>query len=40
MEYNGANTDWQMQSPGWRDLQIFHCLCGIKQVIEDKIITA
>ncbi len=26
--------DWQMQAPGWRDLQIHKCLCTMKSLIE------
>lgn len=29
MSYD-SSQDWQMQSPGWREQQIFKCLCTLK----------
>lgn len=29
MSYD-SNQDWQMQSPAWREQQIFNCLCTLK----------
>lgn len=31
--------DWQMQSPGWRDLQIHKCLCTMKGLLEESVLT-
>lgn len=30
------SQDWLQMSPAWRDFLIHQCLCGIKQVIENK----
>ena len=38
MSYD-SSQDWQMQSPGWREYQIFKCLCTLKDNMESANLT-
>jgi len=38
MSYDSLQ-DWQMQSPGWREYQIFKCLCTLKDNMEATRLT-